>query len=160
MPVLAPVTSTAFCGAAAGVAVDLSKQVERIDITGGAYDDTLTGGSASDILTGGAGADHFVFNNLAANGGDKLADFTATVDQLDFSKAIFAGLGDVGPLVAVKFWSSASDITAHSADDRLIYNTTTGTLYYDADGTEAATAIKIATFGGLPALTSDDIFVY
>ena len=40
--------------------------------------------------------------------------------------------------------------------DRIIYNQTTGKLYYDADGNGSTASIQIALLGALPTLTSDD----
>ena len=49
--------------------------------------------------------------------------------------------------------------TATQADDRIIYNMTTGNLYYDADGAGAGNAIHLAWLAGAPALEADDIVV-
>jgi Ca2+-binding RTX toxin-like protein len=47
--------------------------------------------------------------------------------------------------------------SAHDASDRLIYNTSTGDLYYDADGTGAKAAILVAHLTGNPVLIYSDI---
>ena len=133
-------------------------------LIGGAGNDTLIGGNGNDTLTGGAGSDYFVFN-VAANASsnkDTVTDFELGVDKLQFSKAVYAGLGSiVGPLSSGQFWSGAGVVTAHDADDRIIYNTTTGALYYDADGTGSSAAVQIAIIGTSthPALAYSDISI-
>jgi Ca2+-binding RTX toxin-like protein len=49
--------------------------------------------------------------------------------------------------------------TVLSGTDRLIYNTTTGALYYDADGTGGTNAVLVATLQGMPTLVAQDIAV-
>jgi len=50
--------------------------------------------------------------------------------------------------------------TSQDASDRIIYDTTTGNIYYDADGTGAATAKLFATLTTHPGtLTAVDFFI-
>ena len=117
-------------------------------LTGTRFDDTLVGGDGNDVLTGGGGADQFVFNVApnAARNRDTLADFQGGVDKIVLSAAVFNALV-AGNLPASAFWSGASATSAHDADDRVIYNTSTGALYYDADGNGGEAAIQIAVVG-------------
>ena len=71
-----------------------------------------------------------------------------------------SALGAIGNFAAgdARFWSSSTG-TAHDANDRVIYNTSTGSLYYDADGSGAGAAQLIATFQGNPAVSATDIVV-
>ena len=56
------------------------------------------------------------------------------------------------------FWSDAEETAAYDATDRVIYNTSTGDLYYDADGTGTKyAAILVAHLNGAPILTASDI---
>src|SRR5207248_6512592 len=48
----------------------------------------------------------------------------------------------------------------HDVDDRIIYNTSTGQLFYDADGNGPGAAQLIATLEGAPPLVATDINVF
>jgi Ca2+-binding RTX toxin-like protein len=131
-------------------------------LTGTAFNDTLDGGPGNDVLTGGAGADAFVFDSRpnASSNKDTITDFQVGIDSLWFSKAVLVGLGtSVAPLADVQFWSGPGVVAAHDADDRIVYNTTTGALYYDADGNGPIAAVQVALIGTSihPALSATDI---
>ena len=133
-------------------------------LNGGAGHDVLTGGEGNDILTGGSGADYFVFN-VKPNAGsniDTVTDFQRGTDELLLSKAIFTALASrTGELRTDKFWSSATADSAHDSSDRIIYNTTTGALYYDADGIGGVAAVQVAIIGTVvhPSLHASDIHI-
>ena len=130
-------------------------------LIGGGGDDTLIGGNGNDSLTGGAGSDHFVFDFVpGATNRDTITDFVTGEDDLQFSKTVFSGLGAVGGLTTQEFWSNSTG-AAHDLDDRIIYNTSTGALYYDADGTGAIAAVQVAIIGTSthPALAYTDIHI-
>lgn len=142
------------------VKIDLSRQSEAFEIVGGAFGDTLSGGASADKLTGGAGADHFLFSQMPANKiVDVILDFTVGVDRLDFTKSAFNALVAPRDLPEALYWSSTTATAAHDSDDRIIYNTTTGALFYDADGIGVTAAVQIATLANKPFLTFADIFV-
>lgn len=142
------------------IKIDLSQQLETFEIVGSAFGDTLSGGAGADKLTGGAGADHLHFAKMPANKAvDVILDFTAGVDRLDFTKSAFNALGAPGGLTEPLLWASANATSAHDADDRIIYNTITGALYYDADGVGGTASIQIATLAYKPVLLFSDIFV-
>ena len=149
-----------------GLANTLSGGAGNDTLNGGIGDDWLYGGAGSDTLTGGTGIDRFVFDTApnATTNKDTITDFVSGTDKLVFSKAIFTGLtGAVGVnLNSGAFWSGTGVTTAHDADDRFIYNSTTGALYYDADGNgTASAAVQIALLGSTthPTLLYSDLVV-
>jgi serralysin len=69
--------------------------------------------------------------------------------------AVFTGLS-LGALDAGAFRTGTA---AADADDRIIYNSTTGALLFDADGVGGVAAVQFATLTGAPALTAADFVV-
>jgi len=129
---------------------------------GGAGNDTLTGGAVSDTLAGGAGQDNFGFaKSPASNNVDQVADFGSGSDKLVFDNGVFTAIGGAGNFAPgdARFASGAGFTSGQDASDRLIYNTTTGQLFYDADGNGAGASQLVATLQGAPALMATDIVV-
>jgi Ca2+-binding RTX toxin-like protein len=129
-------------------------------LQGAAGNDTLVGGAGKDGLLGGAGDDRFDFLALA-DGGDTVADFgnvAGNNDALRFEGDVFGGLPN-GALTANRFVANAAGV-ATSLDQRFVYETDTGILRYDANGSAAGGVTVIATLTGAPTLTAGDIFVF
>jgi serralysin len=61
-----------------------------------------------------------------------------------------------GTLGAAAFYTGAA---AHDASDRIVYDSGTGDVFYDLDGTGAAAAIKFAILGAGLAITNADFVV-
>jgi len=139
-------------------------------LSGGSGNDILNGGKGNDTLTGGAGNDIFVFNTgmtptTNANTGntnvDTIIDFVCGQDQIQLSKAIFTkfdnangGLGTgIGGLAQEDFLSATATAGtapgAQDGSDKILYNKTDGSLWYDPDGNTAngSVAVKIAIVG-------------
>lgn len=134
-------------------------------LVGNEGNDTLIGAAGRDTLTGGIGRDNFVLTSKLKADFDIITDFSHDErDHIALSKAVFTGLAEApGTYISkAEFWAAAGANAAHDASDRVIYDTTSGRLYYDADGTGTAfTAVQIATLGTdtHPALYYSDIFV-
>jgi Ca2+-binding RTX toxin-like protein len=123
-------------------------------------DDTLSGGLGRDVFQGGAGADAFVFDTVPVEPGnvDTILDFSAADDSIWLDDAIYSALTALGELASSAFKDTAAG--AKDADDRIIYNSVTGNVYYDADGSGSAFAnIKFVTLSGAPHLTAADFIV-
>jgi Ca2+-binding RTX toxin-like protein len=103
-------------------------------ISGGAGDDMLSGDDGADQLSGGDGADRFVFDTAdALVHADLITDFVSGVDRLALKASVFMGLGNVGDTVGLS--------------DYLTYDSGTGALAYDGDGTGPGAALTFATLG-------------
>lgn len=155
-------------------------------MVGDAGDDTLIGGSATDFLygfggndrlsggggndvligdghlVGGAGgADTFVFSSASrtTEGTDQIFYFTSGVDRLEFSSAAFGIAAGSGLTNGQNFISGANP-TATQAAPSFLYNTATGLLTYDADGTGPGAGYFVAQFfQASPVIAADFVFV-
>ncbi|WP_305765088.1 calcium-binding protein [Azohydromonas lata] len=135
------------------------------NLLGGEGNDTLYGGAGQDYLNGGAGSDVFVFNTLpnTQTNVDRIDDFAAG-EKIWLENSVMTGLGTANnvALATGAFLAGAGAMAATSAAQRLIYNTSTGDLYYDQDGTGAIAAVKLAVIGtgtGVAALSTSNFLV-
>jgi Ca2+-binding RTX toxin-like protein len=117
------------------------------NLTGQGGNDTLAGGAGVDTLWGGFGSDAFVFREAGSANADRLNDFATGEDRIHLDDAFFTNIGAPGQFADgdQRFWVGAGVNSGHDADDRLVFNTSTGQLYYDADGSGAGAAQLVAT---------------
>jgi Ca2+-binding RTX toxin-like protein len=128
-------------------------------LSGGNGNDTLNGASGNDTLTGGAGADTFAFTTPlnALRNIDSVTDFSSGTDKIQLSPAIFRAMGFSGAPSTEAFFHAGS--AAHDSDDQIVYDQSSGALYYDADGIGALTAVQFAVLSGSPMLVFTDFTV-
>lgn len=124
------------------------------------------GGSGNDTLLGGEGADQFLYDTNAAFttsavGIDRIADWTSGSDKIVLDKTTFTALTSVaGNNFSIKseFAVVASDAVAATTGALIVYSSSTGNLFYNANG--AATGLgaggQFATLMGIPQLTAAD----
>jgi hypothetical protein len=127
-------------------------------INGFARNDKINGGAGNDVLSGGFGSDIFVFNTTlnASTNVDKITDFNPMYDTLYLENAVMGQVGSWGNLANGKFRIGSK---ALDSDDRIIYNTTTGALSYDSDGSGYRAQIKFATLSPNLKLTAADFYI-
>ena len=125
-------------------------------LKGGKGDDTLVGGTGNDTLTGGSSSDTFVFDsklNKHSNV-DKITDFQVNKDMIWLDASIFGAIGT--KLGKGEFHIGTK---AHDANDHIIYDKTTGNLYYDEDGKGGAGQVQFATLDKGLNLSNHDFIV-
>ncbi|MFD2366156.1 VCBS domain-containing protein [Pseudoduganella sp. GCM10020061] len=127
--------------------------------------DELRGGAGNDQLSGGAAADLFLFDSAldALTNVDTIIDFGdsgSDNDYIGLMTSIFAvSSGAGGTLAASNFAANAGGI-ASTSSHRILYDTNTGNLFYDADGNGAGEKILFATLVGKPStLDAGDFLV-
>lgn len=99
--------------------------------------------------------DSFVFV-APDKGPENIAGFDSSTDQIVVSAAGFGGGLVAGALPAGAF---EAGVVADDANDRFIYDSTTGDLYFDADGVGGADQQLITTLDSGLAFDQDNIFV-
>lgn len=125
-------------------------------LDGGGGNDVLDGGLGADVLTGGPGRDVFRFDTALRHGNiDSITDFTPGADSIHLAAAIFHGLAK-GVLPAGAFFVGTA---AHDANDRIVYDPSTGALIFDANGSHPGGAAQFATLTNHAGLTSADFLV-
>jgi Ca2+-binding RTX toxin-like protein len=129
-------------------------------LLGAAGKDVLIGGKGNDSLTGGFGADIFRFDAALSDRSnvDDIFDFVAADDTLQLENVIFKKLTLIGTLADSNFRASL-DGTAADSDDYILYNSTTGALSYDADGSGKGAADQFAVLIGVPGISAADFIV-
>jgi hypothetical protein len=154
-------------------------------INGGDGNDTIFGGLGNDILTGGNGKDAFVFDAMpnSTTNRDLITDFASGSDSLCFMQygrtwdpvlqnrlfnpllldnSTYDQVSGTYGIDNKQFMSGAGVSQATTADQRFLYDTTSGILSYDRDGSASAYGlIQVAVLGTSthPGLVSTDFRV-
>lgn len=129
--------------------------------------DALRGGAGADRLAGSVGNDRFVFDvALSQAGVDTIADFsrrTGNADKIVLDDDVFTALGVTTKSGGVALPAARFHLGTAAADplDRIVYDRSSGALWYDADGSGAGAAVQIAVVGTgtHPSLSAADFLV-
>ncbi|MFZ2449291.1 MAG: calcium-binding protein [Methylovulum miyakonense] len=128
-------------------------------LLGVAGNDILNGGLGKDFLTGGTGQDIFIFDSeLISRNIDIITDFTTADDTIKLENSVFTALTTTGQLAADAFKIIGNGNVVDDTD-HILYNTSTGAVQYDADGSGAIAAVLVAIIGKGLAVTEADFMV-
>ena len=122
------------------------------EMYGESGNDVLFGGSGQNIISGGDGADKFVFTDDGQSLG-RITDFSVEDDTLVFNTTNFAGISTQG-MISSDMLTIGTD--ASSSSHRFIYNSGTGNLFYDSDGSGSSQQVKLVGLDTGLALTNSD----
>jgi Ca2+-binding RTX toxin-like protein len=139
-------------------------------MNGGGGNDLAYGGAGNDLINGGVGRDHlygddgqdtFFFNVAPSSANrDRIGDFRPEDDTIRLENSVFTGLA-TGTLAVSRF----KDIGTGTQDsnDRVLYNSDDGRLYFDKDGLGGSGPKLIAILdnfaGDIPKLTAADLYI-
>src|SRR6185312_13702641 len=131
-------------------------------LNGNGGNDWIEGGAGNDSLNGGGDQDSYAFREFGAANADVITDFGSNWDNIQLGAAGFSAIGASGRFAAgdVRFYAAAGATGGHDADDRIVYNTSTGQLFYDADGSGAVAAQLIGTIQNHSSVRATDIWVF
>jgi Ca2+-binding RTX toxin-like protein len=143
-------------GSATNYLVNLVGNELDNNVYGNAANNLLLGKLGNDTMIGAGGNDAFIFDTaLGAGNIDTIVDYNVAQDTIQLQDFAFAGLA-LGTLAAGAFRIGAA---ALDADDRIIYDNTTGAIFFDSNGNAAGGANQFATLSTGLALTNNDIVV-
>lgn len=126
-------------------------------LVGGVGDDELWGGTGTDVMTGGAGRDRFVFDTkLSGKNVDTIGDFHHGRDKLVLDHAVFADM----PIGALKAGAFHIGPEAHDRSDRIIYDSTSGRLFYDADGIGGDPSVQFTKLSPHLEVGANDFLIF
>jgi Ca2+-binding RTX toxin-like protein len=145
---------------------------------GEADNDTLQGSTEQDTLVGGAGADVFLYqfeSDLNTTLADLITDFNPGEDKLYFSRGVggfpFEPIGGPSDLVPSQFIVLDTSYNGGAVNTQattgigpvLVYEETSGVLWYDSDGGGATPADLVAFMkqpdNTIPTLTRADVVI-
>jgi Ca2+-binding RTX toxin-like protein len=129
-------------------------------LRGGSGHDTLNGGLGKDQLIGSTGKDVFVFDTKLSRSTnlDVITGFSVKDDTIKLDNAIFKKLGSKTGKLKDAFFKIGA--VAQDSNDHILYDSKSGYLRYDADGSGKAAAIAFAKLAPKLKITVSDFFVF
>jgi Ca2+-binding RTX toxin-like protein len=142
----------------ATTAINLTGNASGNVVRGNHGNNILNGADGRDDLFGRDGQDSFLFDTPlnAASNVDRIRDFNEADDTILLDDAVFSSSLGLGNISAGEFVIGTA---AQDANDRIIYDSNTGALFYDSDGAGGSAAIQFAEVSTGLALTNLDFLV-
>lgn len=147
----------------------LTGEVDSDRLIGGSGDDLLDGGEGNDLLIGGGGSDRYLFSGgsgfeIAALGRDRIKGFNGDEDKIILDKDTFNGLESIvgeGFSVIEEFEVVRGRNAAATSDAKIVYDSKSGDLYYNANGGDGGFGEggKFARLLGKPELEATDFVI-
>ncbi|WP_413161607.1 GDSL-type esterase/lipase family protein [Capilliphycus salinus ALCB114379] len=133
-------------------------------LVGNSSSNSLEGGRGNDVVTGGGGADLFSYATPDV-GVDIISDFDATQgDIIGISAANFGGGLVGGTALSISASATGTLIASGSptpigTNPHFLYNTISGDLTFDVDGTGSQPGVQLARLTGAPQLSVDQFLI-
>jgi serralysin len=128
-------------------------------LDGRAGSDILIGGPGADVLTGGTGNDYFRYYG-ESDGGDRVLDFRPVAgDKVQLAVKHLDTTFVPGALPASGLVSGPTPAPSTGASV-FLYDTDTGQLFLDLDGTGSAPKVELMTLVGIPPLAAKDFALF
>src|SRR5262245_40314192 len=145
--------------ATATAAINLVGNSSGNVVQGNNGNNIINGGDGNDELTGYGGQDSFLFDTdlSPAFNVDEITDFNVADDTIRLDDDVFSS--DLLANNSVAGSQFVIGAAALDAGHRVIYNSVTGAVYYDSDGTGAVAQIQFAQLSPGLALTHFDFLV-
>ncbi|GGA12180.1 esterase-like activity of phytase family protein [Okeania sp. KiyG1] len=136
-------------------------------LSGGIGRDRLHGGADDDILTGGGSVDRFIFAandefSQASLGIDEITDFNPDLDLILLDLRTFTEITTTaGEDIGDEFAIVGSNGDAASSEAIIVYNSTNGGLFYNANGSDGGFGDggRFATLTGTPTISAEDFVI-
>ncbi|MDY7002716.1 MAG: trypsin-like serine protease [Cyanobacteriota bacterium] len=138
-------------------------------LSGGIGRDRLNGGSGNDVLTGGGSKDKFIFNtnrefNSVDMGVDEITDLVSAQDKIILDRSTFTAIESTAgneSALNTEFTTVSTDAEAATVNAVIVYNTTNGNLFYNANGNSDGFGVgsQFATLSNVVSLEADDFTI-
>ncbi|NET42554.1 esterase-like activity of phytase family protein [Okeania sp. SIO2B3] len=136
-------------------------------LSGGQGRDRLNGGADDDTLTGGASIDRFIFAandefSQASLGIDEITDFNPDLDLILLDLRTFTEITTTaGEDIGDEFEIVESNGDAASSEAIVVYNSSNGALFYNANGSDGGFGDggQFATLTGTPTISAEDFVI-